>query len=46
MKLPGVAALAKLIFGGMVTGTFGVVTVQVPDAVHVGSPPPVAVAVF
>ena len=28
------------------TGTFGVVTVQVPDAVQVGSPPPVAVAVF
>ena len=28
------------------TGTFGVVTVQVPEAVQVGSPPPVAVAVF
>ena len=46
MKVLGVAVLASVILGGMVTGVFGVVTVQVPDAVQVGSPPPVAVAVF
>ena len=40
------ATLAKLILGSGVTGVFGVVTVHAPDAVHSGSPPPVAVAVF